>query len=130
MLTNVNFKLTQVHRTIMLRINAFIGQKMPPHEELISRLGSLRRTVINIKEITGLMGLQTQVTLLEDDRHEVRSQWTALAWELSHMSFLADNVLNKVNRAKVRKRRIGVGDASLGSDVSPKLEAKTKRGSI
>ena len=85
---------------------------MPHNEELISRLNSLRRTVINIKEITGLMGLQTQVTLLEDDEHEVRSQWTALALELSQMSFLADNVLTKVNRAKVEKRGVGVAAAT------------------
>lgn len=103
---------------------------MPHNEELISRLNSLRRTVINIKEITGLMGLQTQVTLLEDDEHEVRSQWTALALELSQMSFLADNVLTKVNRAKVEKRGVGVAGAKLGVDTGLKLEAKTKRDSI
>jgi hypothetical protein len=102
---------------------------MRHNAELISRLGSLRRTVVNIKEITGLMGLQTQVSLLENDHHEVRSQWTALALELSHMSFLADNVLNKVNRAKGRKRLVNVGGANLGLDAGLRLETKTKRGS-
>lgn len=101
---------------------------MRHNEELISRLGSLRRTVVNIKEITGLMGLQTQVSLLENDHHEVRSQWTALALELSHMSFLADNVLNKVDYAKNRERLVNVGGANIGIDAGLIWEADTNRG--
>jgi hypothetical protein len=77
-----------------------MGQKMPHNAELISRLGSLRRTVTNIKEITGLIGWQTQVSLLEHDHQEVRSQWMALALELSSMSVLANSVINQMNQPK------------------------------
>jgi hypothetical protein len=101
---------------------------MPDNAELISRLGSLRRTVINIKEITRLIGLQAQASLLDDDHHEVRSQWMALALELSHMSALADNVLSKVKRTKVRKKPIYVGGAKVRPDAGLKLEAEVKPG--
>ena len=102
---------------------------MPRNDELISRLGSIRRTIVNIKEITGLIGLQTQVCLIEGDHQEVRSQWIALTLELSHLSTVAENVLNKVTRSRVVTSPVGAGGGILPTAARLKSQIKLKRGS-
>ncbi len=44
------------------------------------------------------------------------------------MSFLADNVLNKVDYAKNRERLVNVGGANIGIDAGLIWEADTNRG--
>jgi hypothetical protein len=128
MLTNINLKLTQDYRDVVVRSFLLcIGMNMPDNAELISRLVSLRKTMTNIKEITGLIGLQTQVSLLEDDHNELRSKWVALALELSQMSALADSLLNKFDQTKVAKGLIYVSGVSAGPEAG--VKAKIKRGS-